>query len=313
MAQIQENKYEPDDGMVDLEFTEEATEVEVTEGPKQFLDPVEEDSSEIEIEAVESDNDSESEVEEYSSSVQKRIDRLTKKMRQAERDKEEAIRFAQQQKQESEQTKQKLKQLDSGYMEEYGGRLSAEQQQAEDALRRAVDSGDTDATIEAQRKMTQLAVAQERYNSAKSQQEQYVQQQEQQQQQQQQPQQQQPQQPPQQAPDPKAERWAEKNKWFGQDEAMTFAAFGLHKKMVEEEGFDPLSDEYYSELNTRIQTSFPHKFNGTSKKTAQTVAGVSRNNGTGRTNRKVRLTPSQVTIAKRLGVPLEEYAKYVKE
>ena len=312
MAQIQENKYEPDDGMVDLEFTEEATEVEVNEGPKEFLDPVEEDSSEIEIEAVESDKDPESEVEEYSSSVQKRIDRLTKKMRQAERDKEEAIRFAQQQKQESEQTKQKLKQLDSGYMEEYGGRLSAEQQQAEDALRRAVDSGDTDATIEAQRKMTQLAVAQDRYNSAKSQQEQYVQQQEQQQEQQ--PQQQQPQQPQQpQAPDPKAERWAEKNKWFGQDEAMTFAAFGLHKKMVEEEGFDPLSDEYYSELNTRIQTSFPHKFNGASKKTAQTVAGVSRNTGNGLTNKKVRLTPSQVTIAKRLGVPLEEYAKYVKE
>ena len=311
MAQIQENKYEPDDGMVDLEFTEEATEVEVTEGPKQFLDPVEEASSEIEIEAVESDKDPESEVEEYSSSVQKRIDRLTKKMRQAERDREEAIRFAQQQKQEAEQTKQKMQQLDQGYMQEYGGRISVEQQQAEDALRRAVDSGDTDATVEAQRKMTQLAVAQERYNSAKSQQEQYVQQQQQQEQQPQQPQPQQQQ--PQQAPDPKAEKWAEKNKWFGQDEAMTFAAFGLHKKMVEEEGFDPLSDEYYSELNTRIQTSFPHKFNGASKKTAQTVAGVSRNTGNGRTNRKVRLTPSQVTIAKRLGVPLEEYAKYVKE
>tara|TARA_R110000868_G_scaffold279815_1_gene539883 strand:+ start:384 stop:1301 length:918 start_codon:yes stop_codon:yes gene_type:complete len=305
MAQIQENKYEPDDGMVDLEFTEEATEVEVSEGPKQFLDP--EASEAPEIEAVEEEVDPE--VEEYSSSVQKRIDRLTKKMRQAERDREEAIRFAQQQKQEAEQTKQKMQQLDQGYMQEYGGRISVEQQQAEDALRRAVDSGDTDATVEAQRKMTQLAVAQERYNSAKSQQEQYVQQQ---QQQEQQPQPQ-PQPQPQQAPDPKAEKWAEKNKWFGQDEAMTFAAFGLHKKMVEEEGFDPLSDEYYSELNTRIQTSFPHKFNGASKKTAQTVAGVSRNTGNGRTNRKVRLTPSQVTIAKRLGVPLEEYAKYVKE
>jgi hypothetical protein len=310
MAQIQENKYEPDDGMVDLEFTEEATEVEVSEGPKQFLDPEASEASEApEIEAVEEEVDQE--VEEYSSSVQKRIDRLTKKMRQAERDREEAIRFAQQQKQEAEQTKQKMQQLDQGYMQEYGGRISVEQQQAEDALRRAVDSGDTDATVEAQRKMTQLAVAQERYNSAKSQQEQYVQQQQQQEQQPQQPQQQQQQ--PQQAPDPKAEKWAEKNKWFGQDEAMTFAAFGLHKKMVEEEGFDPLSDEYYSELNTRIQTSFPHKFNGASKKTAQTVAGVSRNTGNGRTNKKVRLTPSQVTIAKRLGVPLEEYAKYVKE
>ena len=158
--------------------------------------------------------------------------------------------------------------------------------------------------------MTQLAVAQERYNMAKAQQEQYEQQPQQEQQQQQQQVQQQ--QPVEQKPDAKAEKWAEKNSWFGQDEAMTFAAFGLHKKMVEEEGFDPQSDEYYSELDSRIQNTFPQKFNtAPSKKTAQTVAGVSRNTGNGRNNKKVRLTPSQVTIAKRLGVPLEEYAKYV--
>jgi len=119
------------------------------------------------------------------------------------------------------------------------------------------------------------------------------------------------QQPPQPA-DPKAERWASKNEWFGEDYTMTFAAFGIHKKLVEEEGFDPQSDDYYHELDKRIKNEFAHKFEeDTGRKTAQTVASVSRGSKTGR--KKVRLTPSQVTIAKKLGVPLEEYAKYVKE
>ena len=119
------------------------------------------------------------------------------------------------------------------------------------------------------------------------------------------------QQPPQPA-DPKAEKWANKNSWFGEDYTMTFAAFGIHKKLVEEEGFDPQSDDYYDELDKRIKTEFAHKFEDdtSSKKTAQTVASVSKGNRSGR--RKVKLTPSQVTIAKKLGVPLEEYAKYVK-
>lgn len=306
MSQTQEKAYEPDDGTVNLNFEEEAAEVTIEEPEVELTEG---QSAEVDL-SPETSEEVPSEQEEYGSSVQKRIDRLTKKMREAERQREEAIRYAQNVAKEAETTKQKLEQLDKGYMEEYGGRISVEQQQAEEALKRAVEMGDTEATVEAQKKMTQIAVAQERYNMAKAQQEQYEKQQQPQQQQPQQVQQQ----PVEQKPDAKAEKWAQKNVWFGQDEAMTFAAFGLHKKMVEEEGFDPQSDEYYSELDSRIQNTFPQKFNtAPSKKTAQTVAGVSRNTGNGRNNKKVRLTPSQVTIAKRLGVPLEEYAKYVKE
>ena len=114
-------------------------------------------------------------------------------------------------------------------------------------------------------------------------------------------------------PDPKAEQWAVKNEWFGQDEAMTYAAFGIHKKLVEEEGFAPQSDDYYNELDRRVTEEFPHKFEKQNRRPAQTVASASRQT-TGRSGkRQVRLTPSQIAIAKKLGVPLEEYAKYVKE
>ena len=131
-------------------------------------------------------------------------------------------------------------------------------------------------------------------------------------QQQQQVQQPMPQQQPR-RPDPKAEDWAENNEWFGQDDAMTYAAFGIHKTLVEEEGFDPKSDEYYSELDQRIGQKFNMPSNNTSRRAVQTVAGVSRSSSGRSSGRKVRLTPSQVAIAKKLGVPLEEYAKYVKE
>jgi hypothetical protein len=114
-------------------------------------------------------------------------------------------------------------------------------------------------------------------------------------------------------PDQKAEEWAQRNDWFGQDEARTFAAFGIHKKLVENEGFDPTSDEYYTELDRRISDTFGGNAKATTKRPAQTVAGVSRSNSGRSSGRKVRLTPSQVAIAKKLGVPLEEYAKYVKE
>jgi hypothetical protein len=114
-------------------------------------------------------------------------------------------------------------------------------------------------------------------------------------------------------PDPKAEQWALKNSWFGQDEAMTYAAFGIHKKLVEDEGFDPQSDDYYTELDRRISDKFGNGGKSANKRAAQTVVGASRSSNTGRSGKKVRLTPSQVAIAKKLGVPLEEYAKYVKE
>jgi hypothetical protein len=169
--------------------------------------------------------------------------------------------------------------------------------------------GDSKGTVEAQRTLTQLAIQADRADQARQQQERYSQQQAAQQQYQ--ARQPMPAQQPR-RPDAKAEQWALRNSWFGQDEAMTYAAFGIHKKLIEDEGFDPQSDEYYNELDRRISS----KFVGQSKsanRPAQTVAGASRAVSAGRSGRKVRLTPSQVAIAKKLGVPLEEYAKYVKE
>jgi hypothetical protein len=170
-----------------------------------------------------------------------------------------------------------------------------------------MELGDTSSAVDAQKKVTQLTLENERVNQAKFQQKR---------QREAPPQQnvQRPQQQPAKNPDPKAEDWASKNNWFGSDEAMTFAAFGIHKRLIEEEGFDATSDEYYDELDNRIRDEFPQKMksNGAgSKRPSQTVASVSRS-ATGRKNLKVRLTPTQVDIARRLGVPLEEYAKHVK-
>ena len=303
MAETQQKAHEADSGQVPLEFDEEAAEVEISS----------EDSPEIEAQVIEVEEKTEQ--EEYGATVQKRIDRLTKKMREAERQREAALKYAQNVQQESDGLKARMQQLDQGYVSEYGNRINAEQQQAENELKKAVELGDVDATVAAQKTMTQLAVAQDRYEQAKIQQDQYAAQEAAYAQQLAQQNQTNYAQQPAAAPqtDPKAEKWAARNEWFGQDEAMTFAAFGIHKKMVETEGFDPQSEEYYSELDERLQKEFPQKFNGTSKRAAQTVAGVSRSSSSGRGKKKVRLTPSQVTIAKKLGVPLEEYAKYVKE
>ncbi|MAH48303.1 hypothetical protein CMI37_20935 [Candidatus Pacearchaeota archaeon] len=259
----------------------------------------------------------ESEQEQYSKGVQKRINKLTKRVKETERERDEAVQFAQGAKAQADKATSQLQQLDQSYLSEYGGRISAEQTQAETELKRAVETGDSQATVDAQRKLTHLAVAADRYEQAKVQQEQQAAYAAQMQQQAQSNNVQQfpgagapPTQP--QKADPKAERWATKNEWFGEDYTMTFAAFGIHKKLVEEEGFDPQTDDYYDELDKRIKNEFAHKFEDRAgKKTAQTVASVSRGSRSGR--KKVRLTPSQVTIAKKLGVPLEEYAKYVKE
>ena len=246
------------------------------------------------------------------SATQKRINRLTKKMREAERREAEALNYAKQVQQESQQIKTRMNNLDSHYVNEFSERVTTQQKQAEDAMQRAMEVGDTKAAVEAQRQLTELAIQNDRAQQAKVQQEKYQQQLEAQQQAQlNQPM---PQQQPQpKRPDPKAEQWAVKNEWFGQDEAMTYAAFGIHKKLVEEEGFDPQSDDYYNELDRRVEEEFPHKFEKQNRRPAQTVASASRQT-TGRSGkRQVRLTPSQIAIAKKLGVPLEEYAKYVKE
>lgn len=284
---------------LEVEPRQESVEIEVDEKGN-----AQEATSDVEVEQV-------NEQEQTVSESKKRIDRLTKKMREAERREQAAIDYAKKIKAEADSLKGRLKTLDQGYVTEYSQRVDSELASAEASLRQAMNSGDTDATIQAQKKLSELSVAKERVRLAKAQQPE-EEKGEEVPQQTQQPAPVQPQQP-QQQPDPKAEDWAKNNEWFGQDEAMTYAAFGIHKKLIEEEGFDPNSDEYYTELDRRVQTEFPHKFNGGSKRPAQTVASVSRTTTGRSSSKKVRLTPSQVAIAKKLGVPLEEYAKYVKE
>jgi len=293
---------ERDDDQIELDVGD-AEEVEVS-----FEAPGESERS-AGFEA--SDADEEDNFEKASNATQKRIDRLTKKMRSAEREREEAIRYAQQVQKEAQEIQSRMDNLSNNYVAEYSGRIETQTQAAEQELARAIEMGDTNGVIEAQRKITSLAIETDRARQAKIQQERYSQQvaaQRQMQVQQPMP----AQQPP--RPDAKAEDWAERNAWFGSDEAMTYAAFGIHKKLVEKEGFDPTSDDYYNELDRRMADEFPHKFrnSGGARRPAQTVASVSRGKANGRTG-KVRLSKTQVTMAKKLGVPLEEYAKYVRE
>ncbi len=286
-----------------------------------------EQADQIELE-LDSDEDTEVSVEETvespeqeassdqfdksSTATQKRIDRLTKKLREAERRENEAVSYAKNVTSESQKLKERMDSLDSSYVNEYSTRVTSQMEQAEKDLARAMELGDTSEAVKIQRTMTSLAIENDRAEQAKVQQERYKQQSEAQNQTAiQQPM---PQQQPR-RPDPKAESWAQKNEWFGQDEAMTYAAFGIHKKLVEEEGFDPTTDEYYTELDRQVADSFPHKFSASKKpRVVQNVASASRtNSGRSSGKKKVRLTPSQVAIAKKLGVPIEEYAKYVKE
>ena len=282
-----------DDGTVDIELGEDT------------------EAQSVEIDVVETPESGEH--EEYSQGVKKRIDRLTKKMREAERQREEALLYAKNVKIESDQVKAKLNTVDQGYLNEYGGRITAESTAAKEAFKRAIAVGDPEGTLAAQTKLNELHYAETKLNEAKRAQTLNVQRQEQERQQ---PQPQQPQQAPQEAPakaDPRAEKWAGTNEWFGNDNTMTFAAYGIHKQLVDE-AFDPTGDDYYDELDKRIREEFPHKFSdtGTKRRTAQTVVGVSRSNSSQKGRRQVKLSPSQVAIATKLGVPLEEYAKYVK-
>lgn len=242
------------------------------------------------------------------SDSKKRIDRLTKLRREAERREQDALKYAESVKAEMEQLKSRMDNLDQGYVQEYSSRVAAEMQQAEANLKQAISIGDTDAAVAAQKQLASLAIAEDRARQAQIQ---HGRRQPEETPVPQQPQAQ-PQQQAQRA-DPKAEDWADKNDWFGKDNTMTYAAFGIHKELVENEGFDPQSDEYYTELDKRIAEEFPHKFetNSTqSNRPVQTVASASR---TAKSSgpKKVKLTPSQVAIAKKLGVPLEDYAKQV--
>jgi len=288
---------------------QEQLEMEVEVDTEVEVEASKEQSDQENVEIVEEDQ-----FDKAQSSTQKRIDRLTKKMRDAQRREEEAVKYAKQVQEESTQLKQRFSALDSNYVSEYTNRVQTQMEQTEKELARAMELGDTTAVVEANKKMIALSAENDRANQAKVAQERQQQAQQQVQQQPVAPQQQQAVQQQQiKRPDPKAQDWAARNDWFGQDEARTFAAFGIHKKLVEDEGFDPTSDEYYTELDRRISDTFGGNAKSASKRPAQTVAGVSRSNSGRSSGKKVRLTPSQVAIAKKLGVPLEEYAKYVKE
>jgi len=247
-------------------------------------------------------------VEEYSEGVKKRIAKLTKKMREAERQKEEALRYAQNVKRERDQYESAATNLDKNYATEMEGRISSSIAAAQAKLAAARQNEDSKAEVEALTQISQLGYEQGKLAELKTQH------QMQETAAKEQPVQQPRQQPMQQAPvrDPKAEAWADKNEWFGKDNAMTYTAFDLHRKLTEEEGMDPQSDEYYAEVDKRIRLEFPHKFDRPveekqTTKPTQNVASATRSTKSGR--KQVRLTSSQVAIAKKLGVPLEEYAK----
>ena len=258
---------------------------------------------------VEKSTEDKDELEEYSEGVKKRIAKLTRKMREAERQREEALAYAQSVQREKTQIESKLSRTDQRYVSEFETRVNASLANAKIALKSAIDSQDVEAQVNAQQQIAELTMESARLKSIKAAQQDL-------------PAKEKevtitPQQTTQTASvDPKAEDWAVKNDWFGKDSAMTYTAFDLHKKLVEDEGFDPKSDEYYDEIDKRIRLEFPHKF-GTKEnisteraKPAQVVASANRPSQSGR-KKTVKLTPSQVAIAKRLGVPLEEYAKHL--
>ena len=257
------------------------------------------------------DTDNKKELEDYSEGVKKRIAKLTKKMREAERQREAAIDYARKIQVEKDSLAGRLTKLDTGYVSEMEKRIKSSVESAAAKLAQARLDGDLKAEIAAQTEISKLGYEEARLLDLKARQseakeiEPKVQLNQQQAVQQEQPI----------NPDPKAQNWAQKNSWFGQDEAMTYTAFGLHKKLVDEEGYDAQSDEYYAEIDKRIRLEFPHKFATTASQTitAKPVQNVASANRSGKnSNRKtVRLTPSQVAIAKKLGVPLEEYAKHI--
>jgi len=256
----------------------------------------------------EKNEEKKNELEDYSETVKRRIAKLTRKMREAERREQAALDYAKRVQVEQENLKSRFSKLDTGYVSEMENRIKSSMEAAAARLAKAREDGDLKAEIAAQTEISKLGYEEARLAEIKSKQvveskaeERVVRQPQIQSQVQEQPI----------NPDPKAQQWAQKNTWFGQDEAMTYTAFSLHKRLVEEEGYDPQTDEYYSEIDRRIKLEFPHKFGSvntnTTSKPTQVVASANRSSKPGR--KSVRLTPSQVAIANKLGVPLEEYAK----
>ena len=247
---------------------------------------------------------------EYSETVKKRISKLTNRFREEERQKQSAITYAESIKKQNEELKARLEKLDTNYVGEFDNRVTAQAAAAKEAYKKALESGDADALYEAQQNVARIAMEEANLKRMKAQREEQAEKQKSAPTPQAQPQAQP------QKPDPRAEKWAEQNEWFGQDQTMTYAAFGVHKTLIEQEGFDPNSEDYYTELDRRMRTEFPHKFSDTRTQSSTprvASAGATASRSATRGKRTVKLTPSQIAIAKRLGVPLEEYAKHVKE
>jgi hypothetical protein len=292
---------ELDEANIDVGDSEEnATEINLSPESEPVSEP--EPEPEIKVSA------STDELEEYSSNVKGRINDLTKRFREEERQKQTAIEFAESVRKENENLKTRLDNLDKGYIEQFEGRVDSQLESAKKALKEAHEVGDVDKIVDAQEALSQLSLERSRVNVAKAPQPEPTQapvapat-----------PQPQQPQQPV--KADPKAEAWAQKNEWFGEDEVMTYAAFGVHRRLIEDEGFDPTSNDYYDELDKRMRNEFPQKFESSPKSNGgRKVASAESSKSRNRSGRKtVRLTASQVAIAKRLNVPLEEYAKHVR-
>ena len=295
---------------VDITLPEEKAPVEIKEEPKEEVQEpsaTEQESRTTEQETKEETKDEKKEeLEEYSQGVQKRIAKLTKKWREAERQKEAALDYAKGVQAEHSELKSRFSTLEPNYVKALENKVTSGMDAAKAKLHTAREAGDINAEVEAQKMIAQLGIEEVRLNALKDKQtkekekpvktptlEQAV---------------------APQKPDPKAEAWADKNDWFGKDSAMTYTAFDYHKKLTEQEGFDPNSDEYYKEIDKRMRLDFPHKFAKTeskeSTKPTQTVASATRSVRPSRNT--VRLTSSQVAIAKKLNVPLEEYAKQLK-
>ena len=292
---------------IDIEETKDEAVVE-TEAPK-------EETSETEQEPVKEETetkDDDSKLEDYSKGVQARIAKLTRKMREAERREQAALDYAKGVEESRKKLESKFKKTDSDYIKKFETSIQTGLEAAQKELAAAIDAGDSKAQVEANKRIATLAFENAKLEQIKQGQDETVEEDK-------------PIKPSQvqnapdiakqaENPDPRAEAWASKNPWFGVDRAMTYTAFEIHKDLTEKEGYDPSSDEYYAEVDKRIRVDFPHKFgtneNKQSTAPVQTVASANRSVKPGR--KTVKLTPSQVAIAKKLGVPLEDYAKQLK-
>ena len=303
---------------VELETQQEESEVSVPEEKETVTEvtspsPLEASDEQQETKTEEAKEDQKDELEVYSKDVQRRIAKLTKKWREAERQKEEALHFARIQKDTADKLSKKYSSLETNSLKTKETQIASALQGAKARLAQARDSGDIEAEVEIQKDISRLGYEEARLLELKAAREEH--------------QQEEviptmnnfqaPKQPQNIVPDEKAEVWGAKNRWFGTDKPMTYTAFDIHETLVNEEGFDPSSDEYYSELDKRIRVAFPTKFankeetiTAETTKPTQIVASARRSVKPGR--KTVRLTPSQVAIAKKLGVPLEEYAKQIK-